>query len=152
MLGRALASGLAVAGLIGGWFPAVAGAAGPPRASLQDFLCQPAPNQLNRVIGVQAVMRPMPGTQRMQLMFVLQRRPAGRNWFSAVPGRDLGNWLSPPNPTLGQLPTDVWKVNKPVVNLPGPATYRFRVTFRWVGTAGVIGSQTRLSPLCTQPR
>jgi hypothetical protein len=88
----------------------------------------------------------------MQLMFVLQRRLAGRSGFSSVRGSELGNWLSPVNPTLGQLPSDVWNVKKPVVNLPGPATYRFRVTFRWVGSSGVIGNQTRLSPLCTQPR
>ena len=152
MLGRALALVLAVAGLIGGWSPAVAGATAPPRASLQDFVCQPAANELSRLIGVTAVMRPMLGTQRMQLMFVLQRRLAGRSRFSTVRGRGLGNWLSPLNPTLGQLPSDVWRVNKPVINLPGPATYRFRVTFRWVGSSGVIGYQARLSPLCTQPR
>ena len=151
MLRRALGSALAVGGLIGGWFPALAGAQ-PPKASLQEFVCQPAPNQLNRMIGVTAVMRPVVGTQRMQLMFVLQRRPAGGSRFSAVRGRELGNWLSPLNPTLGQLPSDVWRVNKPVVNLPGPATYRFRVTFRWVGRSGVIANQTRVSPLCTQPR
>jgi hypothetical protein len=138
--------------LVGGWFPPVAGASQPPRASLQFFVCQPAANQLSRVVGVTAVMRPIPGTQRMQLMFVLQRRLAGRSGFSSVRGRDLGNWLSPVNPTLGQLPSDVWRVNKPVVNLPGPATYRFRVTFQWVGSSGVIGDQTRLSQLCTQPR
>ena len=111
-----------------------------------------AARQPNRAIGVTAVMRPMPGTQRMQLRFVLQRRPARRNWFFAVPGNGLGNWLSPTNPTLGQLPRDVWRVNKPVVNLPGPSTYRFRVTFRWIGRSGVIGSQTLRSPLCAQPR
>jgi hypothetical protein len=88
----------------------------------------------------------------MQMRFVLLRELAGQSTFSSVHGSGLGNWLSPPNPTLGQIPSDVWILNKPVVNLRAPAVYRFRVTFRWIGRSGVIGSRTRLSPLCTQRR
>ena len=152
MVRKALALTLAVAGLIGVWLPAAAGASQPPRASLEDFVCTPAPNQLNRVIEVSAVMRPMRGTRRMELKFVLQRRKARRKRFSSVRGSGLGDWLRPSDPTLGQLPTDVWVLNKPVVNLAGPAVYRFQVTFRWLGGRGVLGQQTRLSPPCTQPR
>lgn len=152
MVGRAFTLTLAVASLLGVSLPAAAGASQPPRAALEDFVCTPARNQLNRVIEITAVMRPVRGTQRMELRFVLQRRWYGRIRFSPVHGRGLGSWLTPQRPTLGQIPSDVWVFNKPVVNLAGPAVYRFQVTFRWLGRRGVVGNQTLLSPPCTQPR
>ena len=68
-----------------------------------------------------------------------------------VSSGDLGVWITPKNPTLGQLPGDVWKLQKSVVNLAAPATYRFRVTFRWIGAGGhTLGTAVRLSPRCQQ--
>lgn len=150
MTARAVAVLLAVASLFGVSLPAGAGAA--PRASLENFVCTHPANQRSRRIEVTAVMRHIPGTHGMQMRFVLLRKFVGQSRFSAVRGRGLGNWLSPPSRTLGQVPGDTWELNKPVFNLPGPAVYRFRVTLRWIRSSGVIGSQTRLSPLCTQPR
>ena len=154
MVGRAVALTLAVASLIGvappvaagAPRPVAAGASHPARASLRGFVCRPAPNQLNRLIEVTAVMRPVPGTTRMELRFVLlQQRPG--HGFRGVYGGDLGQWRQ-----LSELPTNAWVLHKPVVNLPAPAVYRFQVTFRWLGSSGVIGTQTRLSPLCSLPR
>ncbi len=85
------------------------------------------------MIAVVAVMRPVTGTQRMEMKFVLQRRDAGAGSFATVQGGDLGRWLEPNSPTLGQHANDVWRLRKLVANLPGPATYRFRVSFRWLG-------------------
>ena len=155
MVGRAFALTLAVASLIGvappvaaSASPLVAASASQPRrASLEGFVCRPAPNQLNRLIEDTAVMRPVPGTTLMELRFVLlQRRPG--HGFRGVYGGDLGQWRQLPV----ELPTNAWVLHKPVVNLPAPAVYRFQVTFRWLGSSGVIGTQTRLSPLCSQPR
>ena len=86
----------------------------------------------------------MPGTVRMQLRFVLlQRLPGQRS--HPVHGGDLGRWK-----TLSAGP---WAITKPVVNLPGPALYRFRVSFRWLGASGrVIGTQTLASLACRQPQ
>ena len=151
MTGRAVAPLLAIASLFAVSLPAGAGAA-TPRASLENFLCTPAASQRSRLIEVTAVMRHIPRTQGMRLRFVLLRRFAGQSWFSPVHGRGLGSWLAPPSATLGQVPGDTWKLKRPVFNLPGPAVYRFRVTFRWIGSSGVIASQTRLTPLCAQPR
>src|SRR6202012_431334 len=51
----------------------------------------------------------------------------------------------------GQLPGDVWRLNKTVLNLDAPATYQFRVVFRWTGANGrVLGSTGRLSRVCHQ--
>jgi subtilase family serine protease len=39
-----------------------------------------------------------------------------------------------------------------VVNLSGPATYKFRVTFRWLGSTGqVLSTAVQSSPACYQP-
>jgi hypothetical protein len=123
-----------------------------PRDELRSFVCQKALDPPARAVSVQAVMRPVSGTSRMQVRFDLMRQttPGGR--FKLVRGRLLGSWLSPQNPTLGQVPGDVWIVNHPVVDLPAPATYRFRVSFRWIDSAGrQLSSAVQSSPNCYQP-
>jgi hypothetical protein len=68
-----------------------------------------------------------------------------------VQGGDLGVWRTPANPTLGRLPGDVWRLQKPVYNLDVPFTYQFRVSFRWTGAHGkVLGTATRYSRTCRQ--
>jgi hypothetical protein len=131
---------------------AAAAVSAPPRDQLVGFVCRRAANQLNRAIAVTAVMRPVAGTQRMAMMFRLQRRTPASRSFSNVNGGDLGRWRYPTNPpTLGQRPDDVWRVNKEVVNLAGPARYRLVVTFRWLGMGGVRLAQAVLpSQLCYQ--
>ena len=128
------------------------GTAPPPRASLQPIVCVGGSNQLDRAVAVTAVMRPVPGTRRMELRFQLERRMSGATAFSQVYGGDLGRWRHPTNPaTLGQRPGDVWRLKKEVVNLVAPAVYRFRVTFRWSGSGGrALGQVTRLSGACAQ--
>lgn len=88
----------------------------------------------------------------MQIRFdLLRQRKAGAR-FKPVRGHGLGSWTKPSNPTLGQRPGDVWIVNHPVVNLAAPATYRFRVSFRWLGSTGrKLGTAVQSSPSCYQP-
>lgn len=133
---------------------AVAGAATPvpPRDELGAFVCQKALDPPARAVSVQAVMRPLTGTLRMQMRFDLMRQLAHGTAFTLVRGRLLGSWISPQDPTLGQQPNDQWIVNHPVVDLPAPGTYRFRVTFRWIGAGGKrLGTATQTSPNCYQP-
>jgi hypothetical protein len=131
--------------------PAGATASSPPRSALEDFACLRAPNALNRAIEVTAVMRPVSGTQAMSMKFVLVRRPASGGPFTAVAGKELGRWLTPTPPSLGQRPGDVWRLNKVVVNLASPYVYRLRVTFRWTGKSEAPLGRTLLSsPLCAQ--
>jgi hypothetical protein len=133
--------------------PASAGAvtASPPRDELRSFLCQKALDPPTRAVSVQAVMRPLTGTSKMEVRFdLMRRRPGG--FFRLVRGRLLGSWVSPHDPTLGQRPGDIWIVNHPVVDLPAPATYRFRVSFRWTGSQGQqLGGAVLTSPSCYQP-
>ena len=127
-------------------------AATPPRARLLGFRCQPALEPSQREVSVEAVMRPLTGTRSMALRFVLLSRTKGSVAATEVAGHDLGNWVTPANPTLGQRPDDVWIVEHPVVGLAAPADYRFRVTFRWTGEHGrVLGSVVHQTQLCFQP-
>ena len=133
--------------------PAIADTSQPARATLDGFVCERAGNALDRVIAVDAVMRPMSGTQRMQMKFVLERKTSGSYAFAPVQGGDLGRWLEPNPVTLGQQPSDVWRLRKLVANLPAPASYRFRVSFRWIGAAAaVLGRSMLTSETCSEPR
>jgi CARDB len=124
----------------------------PSLDQLRSFVCQKALDPPARAISVQAVMRPVTGTSKMQMRFDLMRKTASSAGFVVVRGRQLGSWISPENPTLGQRPDDVWILNHPVVDLAAPATYRFRVRFRWIGAQGQrLATAVQTSPECYQP-
>ena len=131
---------------------ATAQSAPPPNDQLRSFVCQTALDPPARALSVQAVMRPLAGTSKMQMKFELMRQPKPHRRFTSVHGRGLGSWISPANPTLGQRAGDVWILNHPVVDLAAPATYKFRVTFKWFGAHGrTLGTATVPSPACYQP-
>jgi CARDB len=122
------------------------------RAHLRGFACQRALDPPARALAVTAVMRPLQGTSRMALRFQLLSKSKTGGSYSALTGGDLGTWISPANPTLGQRVGDVWILKKQVAELSAPAAYRFRVSFRWTGAHGhVLGSAVRDSPTCVQP-
>jgi hypothetical protein len=119
----------------------------PPRANLQGFVCQRASSQLDRAIEVWGVMRPVTGTQTMQMKFVLLRRSASGDSFSPVRGGGVGHWRQ------AKPGTELYRVQRLVANLPAPAVYRFAVTFRWTGADGsVLSRTTLLSARCYQPQ
>ena len=142
-----------IAGAVGVASCAVAlGATEPPRASLTDPICRQASNPLDRAVAITAVMRPVTGTERMQLKFELLEKARGKQSYTPVSGGDLGKWISPSDPTLGQRPADQWNLRKQVVNLAGPAVYRFRVGFRWIGAQGrSLERKSSWAPPCSQP-
>jgi CARDB len=124
----------------------------PPRDQLRSFVCQKAVDPPSRAVSIKAVMRPVAGTAKMQMRFDLMRKTRRRGPFKIVRGHSLGSWLTPSDPTLGQRPGDVWIVTHPVVDLPAPATYRFRVSFRWLDSHGQrLSSASQSSPNCWQP-
>jgi hypothetical protein len=144
-----LIAGAAVMGSAGS-VPAAAATA-PARAELTQFACQRALDPANRSVSVLAVTRPLTGTRKLAVKFdLLERTPATAS-AAAVRADGLGVWITPTNPTLGQLPGDIWRLNKTVIDLDAPATYRFRVTFRWTGALGkVLGTAVRYTRTCTQ--
>lgn len=147
-----LLAGVVLAALVAGAGGAGAAGAEPARAALAQFSCQRALEPSGRSVAVQAVMRPLSGTRRLAVRFQLQERIDDAATPTTVRGGDLGSWLSPSDPTLGQHSGDVWRLNKPVIDLYAPASYRFRVTFRWTGAGGrVLGSTVRTTRWCHQP-
>jgi len=151
----AIAPGLALAVLssVAAAAPSSGASAVPPRSHLRSFVCRRAVDPLRRTVSVTAVMRPVPGTLRMAVRFDLLSRSRTGGAFSAVRVGDLGTWLSPiDQPTLGQRPGDVWVISHPVAGLAAPATYHYRVAFRWTGANGrVLATHTRQTANCFQP-
>ncbi len=121
------------------------------RASLEQFACHSASVALNRAVSITAVMRARTGLPRLELEFELKRkRPRAGRWEPVKQG-DLGQWISPSDPTLGQRQDDVWRFDKQVVNLAAPAVYRFKVRFRWSGSERQ-SEVTLFSRRCVQSR
>ncbi|MFZ1996987.1 MAG: CARDB domain-containing protein [Solirubrobacteraceae bacterium] len=121
-----------------------------PRSQLGAFSCTHALDPGARAVAVKATMRPLSGTRRMAIRFELLQRSPGLP-VQEVSGGDLGVWRTPLNPTLGQLPGDVWRLQKSVYNLEVPFTYQFRVSFRWTGVHGqVLETATRYTHSCLQ--
>ena len=145
-VGALLAAGTASAGTQSG-----AQSSALPRAQLTGFACHRALDPAERSVSVTAVMRPLTGTEHMALKFNLLSTSPLTGATTAVHSGDLGTWKTPKDPTLGQLPGDVWNLQKPVYQLAAPASYRFRVLFRWTGQGGhVIGTAVRFSSRCRQ--
>jgi hypothetical protein len=142
----AAAAGLAV--LVGG---AVEVSASQLPAHLRGFSCQRAVRPVARTVSVTAVMRPVKSTKKMALRFELLMRTRSSGRWSGVSGGDLGSWVSPPNPTLGQRAGDVWILHKSVIDLAAPAAYRYKVTFRWTGSHGkTLATTSRWTATCNQ--
>lgn len=143
------AAALAIAALL---LATTATAGAPPRAQLHGFSCHRALDPPDRSAAVTAVMRPLQGTRHMAMkidLLMSSRSTTGNQ--RVVRAGDLGVWITPKNPTLGQLPGDVWNVQKSVVDLAAPANYRFRVMFRWTSSGGhMLGTAVRYSSLCRQ--
>jgi CARDB len=118
--------------------------------SLKDFACHPAVKPARRAVTVTAMMRPVPGTVRLMMRFQLLSAKSGQ--VTAVHGGDLGTWISPSSPTLGQRSGDVWILKHPVTGVPVGSTYHFNVAFRWIGAGGrTIATSTRSTATCWQP-
>lgn len=143
---------LALCTLAIGVTAATAVSADPPRSQLRTPMCVTALDPPSRAVAITAVMRPVTGTSKLQLKFQLFSRTSGNRPFTRVRGGDLNSWVTPSDPTLGRRAADVWTLIKQVVDLKAPATYRFRVTFKWIGAdSRVLGTMVRTSPTCYQP-
>jgi hypothetical protein len=150
-LGGAL--GVAAVGPVTAAAPAapVAQPSSSPVAALSSYTCTHAREPLARAVAVTAVMRPVSGTHRLALRFELLKALHRYGHPRLVRGPNLGTWLSPSDPRLGQQPADVWQVSHPVAGLAAPAYYRLRVSFRWLGTGNrVLSEQTLTTPACHQ--
>jgi hypothetical protein len=147
---RRFVIGLTAVGAVAAAPAALASGAAAPRSQLSGFACTRSLDPGARAVAVKATMRPLTGTRKMAMRFELLQRSPGLP-AQEVSGGDLGVWRTPPSPTLGQLPGDVWRLQKSVYNLAVPFNYQFRVTFRWTGLHGkVLGTSTRVTHNCRQ--
>jgi hypothetical protein len=122
--------------------------AAPPRVVLGPIACRQAVDPLHREVSLQATMRPLAATRSLQIKFSLSVTAPGHP-TTAVVASGLGQWLMPSDPTLGRRPGDIWKLSKAVYNL-GAGSYRYAVSFRWVGAgAKVLKTVTLGSSRCT---
>jgi hypothetical protein len=94
-------------------------------------------------VSVTSVMRHVPGTRTLSVRFTLLQRLPGEAAQTVTDG-DLGQWLTPADPTLGRRDADVWKLAKSVSDVDAPASYRFRVAFRWEGADGRVLARRHL--------
>jgi hypothetical protein len=89
-------------------------------------------------------MSAVPGAERMQMRFKLQRRTARRWRTVSAPG--FGEWLT------SDPGTSRYVYTKRVENMVGPGYYRVQIRFRWLDEAGepVLSSRAS-SRRCKQP-
>lgn len=147
---RHLVTGLVAVAAVAAVPVGSAAAVASPRSQLSAFGCTHVLDPGARAVAVKATMRPLTGTRKMAIRFELLQRSPGLP-VQEVSGGDLGVWRTPPNPTLGQLPGDVWRLQKSVYNLDVPFSYQFRVSFRWTGVQGkVLGTAIRYTRSCRQ--
>jgi CARDB len=120
----------------------------PPRDAVGAIACHQALDPLQRDVSVLATMRPVTGTQTLQIKFSLNLTAPGEP-ATAVVASGLGQWLTPSDPSLGQRPGDIWKLSKAVYNLGG-GSYQFSAAFRWLGANGkVLRTATLKSSSCS---
>jgi hypothetical protein len=112
--------------------------------------CAQAAQPADRLVGLHAAIRGVPGAERLGVRVDLLERQPGDSDYSALSGSGLGSWrLSDPiasHPRRHQL-----VVEQEVTDLAAPAAYRFRVGFRWYGPGGrVIASRQVVTAACRQ--
>jgi hypothetical protein len=129
---------------------AAATSSAPAGARLLSCRHSPAIEQRTAVVGTW--MRPLPTAGHLALRVNLYQRTPGTRWTlrSDVPG--LGTWTTPSDPLLGTRPGDVFKYRQAVGHLVVPASYRFQVTFRWLGADGAdVQEASVTTAICRQP-
>src|ERR1700733_8662421 len=93
---------LAVSALLCAAASASASTTSPPLDQLRSLVCQKALDPPARAISIQAVMRPVTGTAKMQMRFDLMRKTPRSGGLVIVRGRLLGSWITQQNPPGGQ--------------------------------------------------
>lgn len=154
LLGLALAVAAAAAALPAGASAAWAAPAARSQADARLLVCRQSQSIDGRVAVVGASMRPLPGARRMALKIDLfQRRHApGARWAQRTDVPGLGSWVSPSDRLLGINGGDRFRYRQAVGRLVVGASYRFRVAFRWLDSAGAVARETTVvTRACRQP-
>ncbi len=126
-------------------------ASGAP-AGARLLSCHRSPLAAARVAVVETSMRPLAAGRRLAVRVDLWQRVPGARWTQRTDVPGLGVWIAPSNPQLGSQPGDIFKYRQSVGRLAVPASYRFRVSFRWSDAAGaVVRAMSVTTATCRQP-
>jgi hypothetical protein len=118
----------------------------PPNISATVELCTTEGVQAERKAIFAGVMSAIPGSARMEMRIDLLERGPGEAAFHAVVAPGLGLWRT------SALGVGVYRYNKKVIDLAGPAVYRGAVRFRWLNAKGRLMRTAELrTPRCAQP-
>jgi len=132
----------AVAALAGTSAPALAATPGKTRVTVPVCHSDIAP--LDRRITWVGEMSSLKTGNRMEMRFdVYMRTPADPAW-KLVSAPDLGIW------NRAKAGTTAYKFRQKAVNLAAPASYKARVTFRWLGPKGDKTVKSKTSQVCEQ--
>jgi hypothetical protein len=113
-------------------------------ARVRLVACHTGADPVARLVTVEATMRALPGSVRMQMRFELYRRRGGR--FVAMAGPGLGSW-NDATPGVARL-----RFRKTIANLPVPGAYRVLVRYRWADASGhELTTARRVTPTCGEP-
>lgn len=129
-----------------------AGAASHPRVPVTArlSLCHPAVDPFKRQVAYRATMLGIPGARRLAIADDLLVRRAGAPSFTSLRAPGLGSFQG--RAISGGAAKDRFRRVNTVDNLAGPATYRFRITFRWYDRDGhVLKTVESRTKTCFQP-
>jgi hypothetical protein len=120
-----------------------AGIAAAP-AGVKKVDCRKGDSPQSRSATFEGRMQALPGTRRMWMRFTLLQRGA-QGPFTPVQERDLKPWRK------SRRGVGSFNYSQTVNNLRSGATYRMRVSFRWLGRGGkLIRTARRISGVCAQ--
>lgn len=111
-------------------------------ASVRVAECQPGADVSTRAAAFQADMEAVPGTQRMQVRFILLER-LGNGRFRKVEAPGLGTWRSSRDGARR------FRYTQRISGLKASAAYRVAVRHRWLDGGGhALRSARRRSAVC----
>lgn len=114
--------------------------------SVKLLRCVPALEGKERSAAFEARMRPVRGSERMQVRFTLQVDEDLLGGWRRVAAPGLDSWLSSDPGVIR------YSYTKTVQNLAAPAAYRMVVRFRWLDAGGELLARSRsTSAVCRQP-
>jgi hypothetical protein len=133
----------ATVALAGTAAPAAAQKAG-PRATVTMPVCHSAVAPLDRGITWVGDMFSLRAGNRMEMRFDVYTRTPGDPVWRLVKAPDLGIW------NRAKADRSEYKFLQKAVNLAAPASYKARVTFRWLGPNGQKTVKRLDSKVCEQ--
>lgn len=139
------ATAVTIAALTPVLMPGAPARAAAREAQVRLLSCHQARLPAERQLLVEASMRALTASERLEVRFDLERRARPGSPAARVPGPGL-HVYNRAAPGVG-----AYRFRKRIANLFQPGYYRVVASFRWLDTAGaVVGRAVRIAPVCHQ--